>query len=136
MEKPLKIYNLMEDEMNVELFCFIEQTGMSDISDVMQGDPDILNIGGNRIHFVEFDTDESKWVVYINPEPAIKREKIESILLSFFSEGWEGNFERKERYWDELKHNCIAYRGSQGIFYEIWKYLDKNVEERNPITAG
>jgi hypothetical protein len=90
-EKPLRIHNLIEDEINIELSGFMEQTGMSDISEVMSEDTDMFNIGGVRIHFVEFDTDKSKWVVYLNPEPAIKRERIESILRSFFSEEWERN---------------------------------------------
>ena len=70
----------------LELLDFIEQIGMSDISDVMQGDPDMLNIEGDTINFVEFDTDESKWIVYLNSETKIKRDRIEKILLSFFSD--------------------------------------------------
>lgn len=120
--KPLRIYNLLADEINMELLDFIQQIGMSDISDVMQGNPDMLNIEGNTINFVEFDTAASKWIVYLNSEADIKREKIEKILLRFFSDSWQEHFELRRRCWSEFKHNCIAYRGSQGVFYEIWKF--------------
>lgn len=131
--KPLHIYNLMEDEISMELLDFIEQIGMSDISDVMQGYPDILNIEGNTINFVEFDTDENKWIVYLNTETKIKRNRIEKILLSFFSDSWEEYFELRKQCWSEFKHNCIAYRGSQGVLYEIWKFKQ---DYHNKIMSG
>ncbi len=131
--KPLRIYNLMEDEISMELLDFIEQIGMSDISDVMQGDPDMLNIEGDTINFVEFDTDESKWIVYLNSETKIKRDRIEKILLSFFSDSWKEYFELRKQCWSEFKHNCIAYRGSQGVFYEIWKFKQ---DYHNKIMSG
>jgi hypothetical protein len=122
----------MEDEANMELLVFIEQIGMKDISDVMEGNPDMLNIKGNTIHFVEFDTDESKWIVYLNQETDITRDRIEKILLSFFSDSWKEHFELRKRCWSEFKHNCIAYRGSQGVFYEIWKFKPG----RNAMITG
>ena len=120
--KLIQIHNLTTDETNAGLMEFIEGTGMGDISEVMVGDPDILNIKGNRIHFVEFDTADNKWIVYLDTGSGIDRNKIEKILLSFFSDTWEQDFQLRERSWSQFKHNCIAYRGSQGVFYEIWKY--------------
>jgi hypothetical protein len=118
----IHIYNLTTDDINAELLEFLERIGMNNISEVMDANPDMLNIEGNRISFVEFDTDYSKWIVYLNTEADIKRERIEKILLSFFSYDWQENFKLQERSWSAFKHNCVAYRGSQGVHYEIWKY--------------
>jgi hypothetical protein len=120
--ESIHIYNLTADDIHAELLEFIEQIGMSDISEVMDTNPDMLNIDEHRIYFVEFDTDYSKWIVYLNTEADIRRERIEKILLCFFGNDWQDNFKLQERNWAAFKHNCIAYRGSQGVHYEIWKY--------------
>jgi hypothetical protein len=119
--KPVHIYSLTADEINAELLEFIEQAGMSDISEVMDANPDMLNMEEHRISFVEFDTDYSKWIVYLNTEAGIRRERIEKILLCFFGNDWKDHFKLQERNWAAFKHGCIAYRGSQGVHYEIWK---------------
>lgn len=124
-QKPLQIYNLTNDEINPELLDFIEQLGMSDISELLDNNSEKLNIEDAIIHFVDIDTEHSKWIIYHNPNPDIDRKTIENILLTFFGENWKQNFELKLCVWSEFKNNCIAYRAAKGTAYSIWEYNEK-----------
>lgn len=118
---PLQIYNLTNDEINSELLDFIEQLEISDISEILDNNPEKLNIEDNIIHFVDIDTENSKWIIYHSPNPDIDKKSIEKILITFFGENWEQFFERKACLWSEFKDNCIAYRAAKGTAYTIWK---------------
>ena len=122
--KPVQFYNLLKDDINVSLFRYIQTCGISDIAEVLDGDPDLLNIGGTRVLFTEVETDDCKWIVYLNHDADITREQIENILFLFFTVHPARHFKLQECSWSNFQNLCIAYRGGTGYRYTIWKLKD------------
>lgn len=120
--KPIRIYNLLEDEINIDLFNYMQEHGIPDISELLGNNPERLNIGGNNILFVDFSTVENHWILYLNANEKPDRTSTERILRSFFCDDSGELFELRCPVWSEFEDQCIAYRGGKGNLYSIWKY--------------
>lgn len=133
MRPKIRLYNLLEEEFNTELFDSMAACGMPDIAHLLHNDPDLINIGGRHIPFRRIETPGTTWIAYLNSNRQVPRKRIRVILLAFFSAQTEC-FELRESSWTQFKDKCIAYRGGENYGYTIWQY--KGVKEKNSNPSG
>lgn len=106
-----------ENEAVRELMQAMEIT---DILDLFEGDPDMINISGEKVLFTSIANDSV--VIYIDPSYTADNAEIETILFDFFS---SENVEPIENNWDNFHgtNRSIAYRGGSGYCYSIYRHI-------------
>ncbi|MDR0572550.1 MAG: hypothetical protein LBG96_00710 [Tannerella sp.] len=121
--KNITVCSLEDAAHSVELFYYMEENGISDVSDFFTGtEADKLQIDGNTIHFVRVETPQSDIIIYWDDSYETDEERIKGILTRFFSPDFGDCFEKRTSVWSEFKDGCIAFRDGQGTFYSIWQY--------------
>ena len=122
-EKHIQVFSLEDAAHSVELFGYMEENSISDVSDFFTGtEADKLQIDGNIILFVRVETPQSDIIIYWDGNYETGEDRIKKILTRFFSPDFGDCFEKRTAAWSEFKDNCIAFRDGQSTFYSIWQY--------------
>lgn len=133
MRLKIRFYDLLEDEFRMELFDLMAARGLPDIAELLDNDPDMLNIGGVHIPFVRVKFPGTTWIIYLNTEEQISHQSITEILRAFFSAKTEC-FDLKESLWKYFVNGCIAFRDGGQLGYTIWQY--KKSRKENSLPDG
>ena len=99
------------------------QLKTDDILTLFEGDPDILHLQGEKVLFVDFIHNQTRFVIYLDGSYKVNESDIIEYLKRFYSDDLESNFEHFETDWDGFTDDMIAYRGGKGYFYTIWKSI-------------
>ncbi|MDR1199137.1 MAG: hypothetical protein LBK94_09045 [Prevotellaceae bacterium] len=123
----ITVCSLEDAAHSVELSGYMEENGISDVSDFLTGtEADRLQIDGNIILFARVEMSHSNIVIYWDGNYETDEGRIKEILTRFFSPNFKDYFEKRTAVWSEFKDSCIAFRDGQGTFYSIWQYIERN----------
>jgi hypothetical protein len=125
--KNIRVYSLEEAAHSVELFDYMEENQLSDVSDFFIGtEADKLKIGDSTVLFVRVEMPQTDTVIYYwDGSDETDGKRIEDILTHFFSPDFTVHFEKRTDVWSEFKDGCIAFRDGEGTFYSIWQYTGR-----------
>ncbi|MDR0575816.1 MAG: hypothetical protein LBG96_17645 [Tannerella sp.] len=125
-DKNITVRSLEDAAHSVELFGYMAENAISDVSDFFTGtEADKLKINDNIILFVRVETPQSDIIIYWDDSYETGEERIKEILTRFFSPGFRDYFEKRTDVWSEFKDGCIAFRDGQGTFYSVWQYTGR-----------
>lgn len=113
-------------ESNGNFSNWLHDNEIDDILSLFEGDPDLLKIDCSQILFIDIETKEHHFIIYLDCEYEVENERIEQRLKEFFSADYKELFENPEKNtWDTFNGNSdiIAYRGGSGYVYTLWAYI-------------
>jgi hypothetical protein len=126
--KHITVSSLEDAAHSVELSGYMEENGISDVSDFLTGtEADKLQIDGNIILFARVEMPRSDIVIYWDGSYETGEDRIKEVLTRFFSPDFRDYFEKRTAVWSEFKDGCIAFRDGQGTFYSIWQYISNGI---------
>ncbi|HML65301.1 MAG TPA: hypothetical protein PKC55_10765 [Dysgonomonas sp.] len=120
--RNLVILNLEDAGHDIGLFNYMQDHGISDITDFFDTEPDKIRLDDTDIFFVQVDDKRDRYIIYTNKENALDKNMLQLLLERFYCDNYLSFFEKKYSVWDEYKEKCIAYRDGKGYGYTIWQY--------------
>lgn len=112
---------------NIVLSDWMQENEIKDVLHLFEGDPDIMNINGYKLLFIDLELNkEERIVIYLDAEYKATNEEIENRLLLFYQDNFQEYFEKPEyNTWETFyqQKDIIAYRGGKGYSYTLWNYL-------------
>jgi hypothetical protein len=112
---------------NTELADYMEASGVDDILQWFEGDPDQLRIGGETVLFIDIPV--SKYhtiVVYLDGSYSVDESEIVKRLTDFYSDDFKDRFNALECLSSIMKAmtDGICYRGGKGYVYSLYSFAN------------
>lgn len=106
---------------NTDLSDYMEASGVEDILQWFEGDPDQLRINGETVSFIDIPASPNiEVVVYLDGSYSVDENEIVKRLTEFYS----GKCVSIESTSDNMKsmQNGICYRGGKGYTYSLYQF--------------
>lgn len=125
--KKVSILNWEIAHENTELSDYMEASGVEDILDWFQGDPDQLRIKGETVLFVDIPVSKTHTiVVYLDGSYSVDEKLIEQKLTEFYSDNYKAYFNLLECLSNTMTSmtDGICYRGGEGYTYSLYSFAN------------
>lgn len=121
-KRNLVILSLEEAGHHTGLFNYMQEHGISDITDFFDTEPDKIRLNGTDISFIQIEDNNDRYIIYLDSENKVDKNHMYLILTRFYSDNLHSFFEKKHSVWSDYIEKCIAYRDGRGSTYTIWQY--------------
>lgn len=106
---------------NVELSDYMDASGVEDILQWFEGDPDQLRIDGETVSFIDIPVSPNvEVVVYVDGSYTIDEKEIVNRLTQFYANECPSIESTSENM--KNMQNGICYRGSKGYAYSLYQF--------------
>lgn len=120
--RNLTILNIEEASHHIGLFNYMQEHGISDITDFFDTEPDKVRLDETDINFVQVDDRNERYIIYLDSDSIIDKNLLQLLLKRFYSDNFLSFFDKQYSLWSDYQDKCIAYRDGKGSTYTIWKY--------------
>ncbi len=125
--KKVTIINWEIAHENTELSDYMEASGVEDILEWFEGDPDQLRIGGETVLFIDIPVSKTHTVVvYLDGSYSVDENEIVKRLTDFYSDDYKSLFNPLECLSSIMKSmiDGICYRGGKGYSYSLYSFAN------------
>lgn len=125
--KKVTIVNWEIAHENTELSGYMETSGVEDVLEWFEGDPDQLRIDGETVLFIDIPVSKHHTVVvYLDGSYSIDEALIEQKLQAFYSADYTNYFKPLDCLGSIMKAmtDGICYRGGQGYTYSLFSFAN------------
>lgn len=125
--KKVTIVNWEIAHENAELADYMEASGVEDILDWFQGDPDQLRINGETVLFIDIPVSKTHTiVVYLDGSYCVDEKEIVKHLTDFYSDDYKSYFNPLECLSSIMRSmtDGICYRGGKGYTYSLYSFAN------------
>lgn len=112
---------------NAELSDYMEASGVDDILQWFEGDPDELRINGETVLFIDIPVSKTHTVVvYLDGSYSVDENEIVKHLTDFYSDDFKFYFNALECLSSIMKAmtDGICYRGGKGYTYSLYSFAN------------
>lgn len=112
---------------NTELADYMEASGIEDILEFFEGDPDQLRIGSETVLFIYILVSKTHTVVvYLDGSYSVDENEIIRRLTDFYSDDFKFHFNALECLSSIMKAmtDGICYRGGKGYTYSLYSFAN------------